>query len=839
MILRPAPSPTAVFFGWLRKVAGALVKRSEECSQLPVPVLPAVAPVPAALDDRPLVLPLGRRLDRPGPFLIHEEALWRHLLCVGSTGSGKSFLVRLICDLLIGNYRGVCVLDPAGDLTEDLAVLIHRRAIATGCDAIRQRVHYLELTPASVFGWDLMRFTRDPNLSDALQANARVAWLHAEAHRIAKIVVACMGEDSLLGKPRLERLLIDSLVAVGTAVNRDGKHLPLSEILVLLNVRHSRHNEVYATVARFLPSEVRSDLQLLRALRDQPAKLFEQIEAPTNRIRNLMSPLVKAVFAETARSIPFEKILRERGVLLVNLRETRYFSPQQAQVIGALFFQRIRETAAMAERADRQRYYVVLEEASALIGTTGDGVRTALQQARKHKLSVCLLGQSKESFQRGPDDNTMPIIMNEVGSIIAMQQKAPDSRNLFADVLGITRRKFEPLCHEVDRPDGYEWQVVRAIADSQARQDSRQRTASRNEGLTLTDSASLALADQRTDGTAVSNSRALAHSTETGTTDSEQETTGEDHGRSSTTSVGETNQRMTGRVDQEAVGTAHQQGQAATESKMLQGGPCSSPDARLVSTSTGLTGSQTDTRTHTAGTTSSEAHSTNTQQSDGTTVTQKHSRTKGRATSESHGIAETDTEGQTANVSRTLGRTDTAARSAALNEGQGLSITEAIAATVGRTVTAQPTPLMAYRIELQETGQLRESVADQEAKDRKELATLGLAEAVVLLSGEKESFPVKVMDLTPVDADPVAFSAELRAFKEMNAAVHADYLFQPVLTPEAETARIDAYVGPREEDVSPPPEEEEGPTTKKPKRKSKGTGRNGNSSKQGDSIIDI
>ena len=73
---------------------------------------------------------LGQRLGWGGveaPFYISEEALRRHLYVVGKTGTGKTSLLKSIFLQLLEQERGVVLLDPHGDLAEELLDLIPRR----------------------------------------------------------------------------------------------------------------------------------------------------------------------------------------------------------------------------------------------------------------------------------------------------------------------------------------------------------------------------------------------------------------------------------------------------------------------------------------------------------------------------------------------------------------------------------------------------------------------------------------------------------------------------------------------------------------------------------------
>jgi hypothetical protein len=60
------------------------------------------------------------------PFYISEEGLRRHIYAVGKTGTGKTNLLKTIFLRLVESGQGVALLDPHGDLAEELLDLLPR-----------------------------------------------------------------------------------------------------------------------------------------------------------------------------------------------------------------------------------------------------------------------------------------------------------------------------------------------------------------------------------------------------------------------------------------------------------------------------------------------------------------------------------------------------------------------------------------------------------------------------------------------------------------------------------------------------------------------------------------
>lgn len=82
------------------------------------------------MPDHHFYIRLGLRQGWGGgesPFHISEEALRRHVYIVGKTGTGKTSLLRSIFLQLVDEGQGVAILDPHGDLAEELLDFLPRR----------------------------------------------------------------------------------------------------------------------------------------------------------------------------------------------------------------------------------------------------------------------------------------------------------------------------------------------------------------------------------------------------------------------------------------------------------------------------------------------------------------------------------------------------------------------------------------------------------------------------------------------------------------------------------------------------------------------------------------
>jgi DNA helicase HerA-like ATPase len=378
----------------------------------------------------------------PTAVELGDNEFATHMAVYGGTGKGKSKFLELILRQIIDQRRGACIIDPHGDLVEDLLLYIMQRKDALD-PRLTSRIHYFD--PGSKncrFSFDPFRYREsadgDHDYDD---------WLKAKVESVAKVVIRKQGESDFAGRPRLERFLNAVLYGVGTRINERGDHLPLADAEILLTSSHPYHKKI----APLLPPEVLDDFK--KVWDAQPRQQEEWAGSTINRLRSFLSPAVKSLFADEAKEVlDFRSIVEQQGIMLVNLRRTRSFTLDQSNAIGGLFINEILEAVETADRTKRTPFFLFIDEASRFIG---QDLIDALAQFRKYKLSLCLAVQDLSSL-KGKEIDMGPKVMSQCGIQVTFQQKFPDDVETFANMFGVPDLDFTRLVHEVDRPDGYE-----------------------------------------------------------------------------------------------------------------------------------------------------------------------------------------------------------------------------------------------------------------------------------------------------------------------------------------------------------------------------------------------
>lgn len=387
--------------------------------------------------------------------------LGRHMVVMGTTGSGKSKFLEHFGRHLIAHGHGFTFIDPHGDTVEDLMAFLARDAERNGTDC-SEYVHYLEPSTSKLFSFDPFMIETDDSTSLEQQSLEFKNEVHIAAEKLAAALNRGYSiADQQLMKRRA-RWMQTIFKAVATPLNDAGEHLPLGDIWVLLDQRHPRHPDVYRAIEPRLPPEVRRDFELLHTLEKRKRDEDNYIESTENLFRDFFSELVQSIFLNEAENLPVGDIIRNRHILLVNLRASR-ISESQGSAIASLLMNRIvHECSRRVEKGERVRHHLIIDEAGYYLG---EDFRLILERARKWGLSLCLGGQSFSTFQQG-EINIVGDLQGLCHTFVSFQQRnvKPDVEQL-GKFFAYPNRNHEERMSIVDRPDGHDLVTLTDISE--------------------------------------------------------------------------------------------------------------------------------------------------------------------------------------------------------------------------------------------------------------------------------------------------------------------------------------------------------------------------------------
>lgn len=351
---------------------------------------PSVAlPLPASAPDLAI---LGRSAFRGQGrrFGILPDDRRRHLAILGKTGMGKSTLLSHLIGSDILGGRGVGLIDPHGDL----------------CEEVLRRVP--------------KHRTNDIVLFDAGDVLHPVAFNPLRCPRPEQRTLIASGILSAFKKlyaefwgPRLEHILRNSLLAL--------LETPGATLLTLARLLHD---------VRFRQDIVRnvSDPMVQNFWQKEfasfPVKLQAEALSPIqNKIGHFVSnPLLRNILGQAGRNLDLRNILDSGKVLLCNVSKGRLGEDASA-LLGSLLVSSL-QIAAMGRaeipEAERRDFFLYVDEFQ---NFATESFATILSEARKYRLSLTIANQYLAQLE----EETRAAVFGNVGTLVAFQVGADDA----------------------------------------------------------------------------------------------------------------------------------------------------------------------------------------------------------------------------------------------------------------------------------------------------------------------------------------------------------------------------------------------------------------------------
>ncbi|MEO1747400.1 MAG: TraM recognition domain-containing protein, partial [Pseudomonadota bacterium] len=327
---------------------------------------------------------LGREPRRM--FGIRQSDRLFHQYVIGQTGVGKSSLLFSQMKQDIRNGQGFCVIDPHGDLANQLRPLLPSNAIYWDAADPENDYGYNPLTPVSA--------QYRPLVASALIDTLKKQWADAWG-------------------PRMEHLLRYSLLA-------------------LLEYPS-------ATIADIMPMYLEKDFQrrVVSCVTDPYVRRFWTSEFETMKYKGavdgvapianklggfLAHPVVRQSVTKPKTPLRFRQLMDERRPLVINLAKGR-LGADTANVLGGMVLSAMSYAAYSSQNIpepERQPYFLYVDEFHSF---TTLALADMLSELRKYKLGLVLAHQHTGQL----DKDVLQAVMGNVGTLLAFRVGASDA----------------------------------------------------------------------------------------------------------------------------------------------------------------------------------------------------------------------------------------------------------------------------------------------------------------------------------------------------------------------------------------------------------------------------
>jgi len=329
-------------------------------------------------------------------FGIRQDDRFMHTYVIGKTGTGKSTLLKTMLAQDIAAGRGVCLLDPHGDLVESV--------LAANPIERKDDVIYFNVPDIA------LRFKYNPFKKVSYEKRSLVASAILE-------VFKKLWDDAWGVK--LEHILRYCILTL-----LDQKEATIGDIPKLL-----------------LDKSFRNKAQV--AIKNEDVKAFWKREFPEynqydllpvlNKVGGMLAhPVLKRVLIENRDEISLRKVMDQKKILLVNLSKG-YVGEDVAHILGALLISSI--SSASFSRVDTEEekrvpFMVYLDE---FHNFTTLSLVNMFSELRKFKVGMTLAHQ----YMHQLDDEIRHAILGNVGTLISFRVGTEDAQYLTKEMFPV------------------------------------------------------------------------------------------------------------------------------------------------------------------------------------------------------------------------------------------------------------------------------------------------------------------------------------------------------------------------------------------------------------------
>ena len=363
--------------------------------------------------SRNQITQLGETLGRRGgrSFGIRQADRLFHLFAIGQTGTGKSTLLGALIHQDIEAARGFCLVDPHGDLADDIAKAMGERGIYWNVSDPSSPYGYNPLSKVSAAWRPLVA----SGLVDALKKQWPDAWGARMEHLLRFSVLALLGRNEAT----------------------------LADILPLFLDKEFR-KEVVAGI---------TDEQVRHFWTVEYGKLRYQftldgVSPIANKLGAFLAhPVVRKAVCEPEKPLRFRKIMDEGQMLVVNLAKGR-LGADISNVLGGMIVSSIAGAAYSRQdqsEEDRRPFFLYVDEFHSF---TTSAFADMLSELRKYGVGLVLTTQHFARIEPA----TREAILGNVGTLISFRVGTTDAALLarqFGDDVPQARDLVNLANHEV------------------------------------------------------------------------------------------------------------------------------------------------------------------------------------------------------------------------------------------------------------------------------------------------------------------------------------------------------------------------------------------------------
>ncbi|MEK7187344.1 MAG: type IV secretion system DNA-binding domain-containing protein [Patescibacteria group bacterium] len=317
----------------------------------------------------------------------------RHLYIIGKSGVGKSKLLELMLRQDIAYGYGLCLMDPHGDVVEEMLHFIPENRIE------------------DVVVIDPSDFNHPVSFNPL--ANVDPDFKHQLTQGLIEVMQKQFGAN---WTPRLEHVFRFTCLAL-----LDYPHATMRGMISMLTDRNYRQK-----VVEYIDDDMVKRFWAIE-FADWSEKFDTDAIIPlVNKLGQFLSnPMLRNIFGQKGNKVNLEQLMQQKKIILINVAKGK-LGEENSSFFGAMFITKIKQAgmarAGLPEK-DRNDFYIYVDEFHNLVTETFENI---LSEARKYGL--CLTVAHQYMSQLIP--RVQAAVLGNVGSIIIFRVGGDDAVKL-------------------------------------------------------------------------------------------------------------------------------------------------------------------------------------------------------------------------------------------------------------------------------------------------------------------------------------------------------------------------------------------------------------------------
>ncbi len=371
------------------------------------------APAPVQVPAEGLLL--GKNVFRGVTKMIRikKEDRRRHVYVIGKSGSGKSVLIANMAKQDVANGEGVCVIDPHGDLVEEVLASVPKER----ADDV---IIFDPSDTERPLGLNMLE-ARSPELRDfAVQEMIAIFYK--------------LFPPEMIG-PMFEHNMRNVMLTLMSDTENPGTLAEIPRMFSDMDFQKQWVAKVHDPVVRaFWEKEMAktSDFHKSEMLGYLISKVGRFVE----------NEMMRNIIGQQRSGFDFREVMDKKKILLVNLAKGKT-GEVNSNLLGLIIVSKL-QMAAMSRaelpEAERHDFYLYIDEFQNFIT---DSIATILSEARKYRLDLIIAHQYMGQLVKdGKDTRIRDAVLGNAGTMVSFRIGVEDAQ--------VLAKEFAPVFNEYD-----------------------------------------------------------------------------------------------------------------------------------------------------------------------------------------------------------------------------------------------------------------------------------------------------------------------------------------------------------------------------------------------------